>query len=135
MARFSSGSTYRVGVLLVPIIQMCKYIFRYLTICLLAIVLLCEYIWNLGTLSVPTLFTGKSRRTVRHFNPWKRLMGCILRLQNFPTVLYIVVTVLTRRIHICKKRFMCYFWWVILCLLKLHLLINYYVIFSGWICT
>ena len=30
-ARFSSGSTYRVGMLLVPIYQMCKCIFRYLT--------------------------------------------------------------------------------------------------------
>ena len=35
---FSSGSTYRVGTVLVLIIQMCEYIFRYLSSCLLEIV-------------------------------------------------------------------------------------------------
>ena len=61
---------------------------------------------------------------------WKRLMGWISRLQNFPTMLYISVTVLKRRIHIFQKSFMCYFVWVMLCFLKLHILSNYYVIFT-----
>ena len=34
---------------------------------------------------------------------WKRLMGWILRLQKSHVMLYIAVTVLTRRIHICKN--------------------------------
>ena len=64
---------------------------------------------------------------VRHLNPhlWvpcnrKRLMDWILRLQNFPAMLYIAVTILTRRIHIHKHFCMCYFGLVMLCLLKLH---------------
>ena len=61
---------------------------------------------------------------------WKRLMGWILRLQNFPTMLYIVITVLKRRIHIFQKIFMWYFRWFVLCLLNLHLLSNYDVIFT-----
>ena len=38
---------------------------------------------------------------------WKRLMGCILRLQNFPSMLYIYVAILTRDSPYMQKNDLC----------------------------
>ena len=91
-SRLSSGSTYRVGTLLVPIFQMCEYIFRYFTRC--SLFSNCFVVWiylKLGTLSVPTFCSEKSRRTKK----WAQ-KGC-------PKFIYLHTTKrLLKSVHLVK---------------------------------
>ena len=58
-------------------------------------------------------------------------MGWVLRLKNFPIMLYISVTGMTTRLHICKKLMYVIFWMSYAILLKMNFLMNYYIIFSN----